>query len=350
MPTLYVTEQGTTVRLSGGSLHVTRDEDPDHGGSLPPARTVLMDVEPHRLEVIVLVGRVHITRDAVALCLERGIGVAWLAWNGRLLGRLVPEGARSGDLRLAQYRLALDPAASGEWARLCVAAKVANAAAVLRGIRSNQPGLAGYSEALRELAALPERLAACRDGAERLGVEGLASRIYFGVLGAGFRGEIGFSGRQRRPPPDPANALLSFGYVLFGNLIGAAVEARGLDPAVGFLHALRPGRASLALDLLEEFRHPVVDRFVMRTLNLRMLRPEHFEPDPEEHGGVRLTREGLKLFFRSWGEHLDQPLPDAEAGAEGGEFTPVALLRRQVDRVAMALRTGEPYRPFLLRR
>ena len=127
------------------------------------------------------------------------------------------------------------------------------------------------------------------------------------------------------------------------NLIGGHVEARGLDPAMGFLHTPRPGRASLALDLLEEFRHPVVDRFVMRVCNLRMLQPGMFEIDPEE-GGVRLTREGLKIFFKAWGEYLERPVQEV-----GGEkLSPAVLIRRQVNRMAMAFRGEEVYQPFLL--
>lgn len=108
---------------------------------------------------------------------------------------------------------------------------------------------------------------------------------------------------------------------------------------------MRPGRPSLALDLLEEFRHPVVDRLVLRLCNLRVLRPEMFEPDPDRAGVVRLDREGLKIFFRHWGEHLEKPLPDAQGERE----SPTELMRRQVNRLAMALRSGEPYQPFLLR-
>ena len=124
--------------------------------------------------------------------------------------------------------------------------------------------------------------------------------------------------------------MLSFGYVLLGDLLAGMLEARGLDPALGFFHEPRPGRPSLALDLLEEFRHPVVDRFVLRVSNLRILRPTMFEPDePDEldeteAGGVRLTRDGLKRFFRAWEKHLSRPLLErGMKDVNGGHCCPV---------------------------
>jgi CRISPR-associated protein Cas1 len=255
---------------------------------------------------------------------------------------------KAGDLRMLQYRMAMDPEAAMAVARTVVTGKCANAVAVLRLIQSNHPGEGELSAAMGEIAESIGKVAVCDDAERLLGLEGSAAAAYFGALSVGFRGEIGFVSRQRRPPPDPANALLSFGYVLLGNLMGGLLEARGLDPSVGFFHAVQAGRYNLALDLLEEFRHPVVDRFVMRTCNLRILRPEMFEPDEENPGGVRLTRDGLKVFFRAWGEHLEKPLPEVE-GESSRDRTPMALLRRQVDRFAAMLRGGDPYQPFLLR-
>lgn len=341
MPTLYVTEPGATVRFSGGSFHVTveRATSPD---TRLTTQKLLLNVEPHRLELIGLVGRVHITVDALQLCLSKGIGVSWFSWNGRFLGRMVPEEARSGDLRMAQYRAMVNPKTSLGLARAVVLAKCANAASVLRGIQSNQSGLEDVSLAIRELAEQRERIPVCTDSETLMGHEGRAASRYFAVLGRGFRGDIGFTRRQRRPPPDPANALLSFGYVLLSNLIGGHLEARGLDPAIGFFHAPRPGRASLALDLLEEFRHPVVDRFVMRACNLRTIQSKMFENDSEQRG-VRLTRDGLKHFFKAWGEHLERSIQ--EVG--GAKLSPARLVRRQVNRMAMTVRGDEPYQPFL---
>ncbi len=343
MPTLYVTEPGSVVRRSAGSIVVTLDQDPDGAGPLPERRRRLIEVEPHRLELIALVGRMHITSDATHLCLEQGIAVAWFRANGDFVGRLVPELSRTADLRLAQFRLAGDEHRSLPLVRTFVSAKLRNAAGVLTALRSNRRGQPALGRVIGELKAMTATVAQASGRDVLLGLEGDAARRYFSGLRLGFTGDIGFTGRARRPPPDPANALLSFGYVLLANALASLLEARGFDPYLGFMHAVRSGRPSLALDLLEELRHPVVDRFVLRTCNLRRMRPGHFEADPER-GGVRLTRDGMRGFFRAWEAFMDSPL----AGTDEG-ISPEDLLRRQADRLAAHVRGHTPYRPLILR-
>ncbi len=334
MPTLYVTEPETTVRLEGRTLRVTRR--PDAAGAAP---VELLKAELHRLELVALVGVVHVTRDALFACLDAGIGLAWFDAGGRFRARLVPEVPRSADLRLRQYEAWRNPADRLARARAAVAAKLAGARAVLLAWQSNDPAPA-LAEGLAALAGLRGRLDDCPDADALRGLEGAAAAAYFAALSTAFRGPIGFAGRHRRPPPDPANALLSLGYVFLGTRLAGLLEARGLDPALGFFHEARPGRPALALDLLEEFRHAVVDRFVLRACNLRVFRPEHFGPDAARPGGVRLTPEGWRLFLTRWEEHLRRPVREARSG----ESAVLPLLARQVDRLAADLRGGDPYR------
>ena len=343
MPTLYVTEPRSVVRRSVGSVVVTLNEDPDGPGPLPERQRRLLEVEPHRLELIALVGRVHITADALQLCLEQGIAVAWLQANGNFMGRLVPELSRTADLRLAQFRMADDEPQALALAQTFVAAKLHNAVGLLTALRSNRRSQPALGRAIGELKAMADTVAQATSREVLLGYEGDAARRYFAGLRLGFTGAIGFAGRARRPPPDPANALLSFGYVLLANVLASLLEACGFDPYLGFMHAVRSGRPSLALDLLEELRHPVVDRFVLRVCNRGQLRPEHFETDAER-GGVRLTRAGMRIFFRTWEAFMDAPLPGI-----GEEMSPEELLRRQVDRLAAHVRDQAPYQPLLLR-
>ena len=343
MPTLYVTEPRSVVRRSVGSVVVTLNEDPDGPGPLPERQRRLLEVEPHRLELIALVGRVHITADALQLCLEQGIAVAWLQANGNFMGRLVPELSRTADLRLAQFRMADDEPQALALAQTFVAAKLHNAVGLLTALRSNRRSQPALGRAIGELRAMADTVSQATSREVLLGYEGDAARRYFAGLRLGFTGAIGFAGRARRPPPDPANALLSFGYVLLANVLASLLEACGFDPYLGFMHAVRSGRPSLALDLLEELRHPVVDRFVLRVCNRGQLRPEHFETDAER-GGVRLTRAGMRIFFRTWEAFMDAPLPGI-----GEEMAPEELLRRQVDRLAAHVRGRAPYQPLLLR-
>lgn len=341
MPALYVTEPGATVRLSGESLLVTITV-PTEGKGEPGRQKTLVEVESHRLEMIGLVGAAHITSTAMRHCLERGIAIVWLKRNGELLGRTNGVMPRSADIRLRQYAAASEPEAKLARSIIVVGAKLMNAHAFLRDIQSNDSGNTALGYAMAELKRTTVRVNSCRSMKELLGVEGSGTRCYFEALGASFKAEISFQQRKRRPATDPANSLLSFGYVLLATRLAGLLEARGLDPSIGFLHELRPGRASLAVDLLEELRHPIVDRFVLRNCNLRVIRPEHFDP-PDETGAVRLTREGLKIFFTQWEEHLDKPLREC---GQKQRISPHAILRRQVDRLAASLR-GAGYQPFL---
>ena len=344
MPTLYVTEPGAVLRRRAGSLVVTVDRDsaPADPDRDKPSAT-LLEVEPHRLEMIGLVGHVHITAEATRLCLDKGIAVAWLSRNGDLLGRLVPELSRTADLRLQQFRTFDDDAAALAIGRSAIAAKIGNAAAFLTALRSNRPGEPRFPETIAHLHRLRGQIARTPTRETLLGLEGEAARRYFSVLGLAFSGEIGFENRHRRPPPDPANALLSLGYVLLINLIAGLLEARGLDPYLGFLHTRRSGRPSLALDMAEEFRHPAVDRLVLRLCNRKQMRLDCFETDPARPG-VRLTRDGLKRFFREWEASLDAPM----AGL-ADKTTVERALTRQVDGLAAHLRGQDTYRPLLLR-
>ena len=343
MPTLYVTEPGSVVRRRAGSVVVTLDDDPDGLGSLPTDRKELIEVEPHRLEMIGLIGRVHITADATRICLEQGIAVSWFARNGDFLGRLVPELSRTADLRLKQFRMVEDTEAANEIGRSFIDAKLRNSIALINAIRSNRTGEKRFSESINHLRRLCKRLTEAQGREVMMGIEGEGARQHFSMLGLAFSGPIRFEERRRRPPPDPANALLSFGYVLLANMLASLLEARGFDPYLGFLHSVRSGRPSLALDMMEELRHPVVDRFVLNVCNRRQLTPEHFELD-HGRGGCRLSRKGMRRFFRAWANQLDAPMKGLTV-----EKTVEDAIAQQVDRLAAHVRGTNVYQPLLLR-
>jgi len=339
MPALYVTEPGTVVRYRTGSLIVTLDENEDPSDGVRKIRKRLLEVEPHHIETIGLVGRVHMTPKATRLCLDRGIPVFWMKRNGKLLGRLVPELSRTADLRLRQYRLFDDVDAALALGRQFIEAKIANAAALVSAIRSNRSGNQELGAVISELRSLERRVRSAGDRNTLMGIEGDAARKYFHALGLGFSGPITFSGRKRRPAPDPANALLSFGYVLLSNQMASMLEARGFDPYLGMLHTVRSGRPSLALDLIEEFRHPVVDRFVLRVCNRRQFTADDFGDCGDR--GVRLTKDGLRRYFREWEAYLDAPM----AGT-GRKDSIMRVIQDQVDRLAAHVRGTDGYQPL----
>jgi CRISPR-associated protein Cas1 len=340
MPSLYITEPGATLRLQGRSLLVTdRGED--------GARVAMLEVEPHNVDSIGLLGDVHVTADALRHCLDSGIPIAWFDRRGELQGRCVPASDRNGSLRLAQYGAATDPVRADAMVRAIVQAKIQNAVTLLVDVQGNDPANTVVPPAVATLKELAQALPQHTSVEALRGVEGAAAAAFFGAFGSALRAGTGmvFRTRERRPPPDPVNALLSFASVLLGNRLAGLVEVRGLDPAIGFLHELRAGRPSLALDMLEEWRTPIVERFVLRVCNLRSLRPEHFEADAEDPRGVRMTRDGLRAFFVEWEKFLLRPV----RGADGQDVPVVAALGRQVDAMARALAEGSVYQPFVMR-
>jgi CRISPR-associated protein Cas1 len=152
--------------------------------------------------------------------------------------------------------------------------------------------------------------------------------------------ELGFAGRQRRPPRDPVNSLLSFGYVLVGTELQSLLDGIGFDPFIGFFHAVDYGRASLAFDLLEEFRHSLVDRMTMSLLNRGVLKRSDFQATPE--GGLYLDQDGKRRYFTEYAKELTTPFR-----VDGRDLTFREIFRRQADRLAAAITREEPYESFL---
>jgi CRISPR-associated protein Cas1 len=242
-------------------------------------------------------------------CAEAGVTVSFLSSNGRFLARV--EGPVSGNilLRREQYRRADDPAGCGGIVRSIVAAKAANQRGVLqRSLRDygdtmeavQRDAIDSAQARLKEIA----RHAVHLDDTEVLrGMEGEAAQRYFAVFPFLLRSAedgIVFRGRSRRPPLDPVNALLSFLYTLLVHDCRSALEGVGLDPAMGFLHRPRPGRPSLALDLMEELRAPIADRLALSLINRGQIRQRDF--DAAENGAVLLNGAGRKTVLAAWQE------------------------------------------------
>jgi CRISPR-associated protein Cas1 len=247
MPVLYLTEQGSIVRKTSDRLIVEKDHE------------VLLEVPCLKLDTVLIFGNVQVTTQALAEMLDHGIELAFLSRSGRLRGQLTPPKAKNLRLRMSQYEASRSEAFGLRLARTIVAAKIGNAAAVLRGFRRNHPEAVSREE-IHDLEAAGASVESAGSLESLLGVEGAAAVRYFHCLGRRVPAEMGFTGRNRRPPRDPFNALLSFGYVLVGQELQSLLDAMGFDPYLGVYHQVDYGRPSLALDLLEEFRAPLVDR------------------------------------------------------------------------------------------
>jgi CRISPR-associated protein Cas1 len=291
---LYVTEHRSTVRIAKGNVVVSR-----------PDGAIRVPIES--LEAVVLFGG-QVTTDALAKCVEHGVRVTGLRRSGRV--RFSVSGATSGNvlLRVAQHRAASDESATAAIARSIVAGKLQNYRNLLhRWAWDARPPERSMLLVQREVLAERIRgLSGLVDGDRIRGIEGDGTRRYFKGLAVhlGDRAGVGrFLLRTRRPPRDPVNALLSFLYALVQAELVGAIDAVGLDPQVGFLHGLRSGRASLALDLLEELRPAVADRLAVRLIHRRQLRLEHFTANGA--GAWYLADEGRRLVLQAYEEAKD---------------------------------------------
>lgn len=293
--TVYVTTEGAALRKEGETL-VAEIEGAEK-----------TRVPLHMLASIVAFGPVLLTPALIAACAERGIAIALMARNGRFQARI--EGPVSGNvlLRRAQYARADAPE---EIVRSIVLGKVANQRAVIRR------ALRDYSDelspaAVSALEAATDRISMIlrrvqlsdRTVDEMRGSEGETATLYFAVFDHLIRTpdeDLHWTARSRRPPRDPMNALLSFLYALLTHDCRSACETVGLDPAVGFLHRDRPGRPSLALDLMEELRAPLADRLALSLVNRRQLRSGDFQS--LDGGAVRLSDDGRRTVLAAWQE------------------------------------------------
>ncbi|MCX2968998.1 MULTISPECIES: type I-C CRISPR-associated endonuclease Cas1c [Streptomyces] len=296
--TLYVQTQGIELRLEEDSLRIRL---PDQ-----PARRVL---PLRRIDAIVVYGHVTLTTELIARCAQDRRPVTWMTRAGRFLGRL--DGAVQGNvlLRHAQHRAHDDKDTRVAIARNAVAAKIRNSRWVLlRAARDAAPAQqAAMRTAASELADALAKTPEAPDTDTLMGYEGNAARLHFETLRHALRPADGippFVRRERRPPTDPVNSALSFAYGLLRGLVHGAAEQVGLDPYVGYLHGIRPGKPALVLDLMEEFRAPLADRLVLTLFNRRQLRAEHFDHLPG--GAVTLTDDGRTALVQAWQEARQQ--------------------------------------------
>ena len=272
--TLFVQTQGAYLRKDHETVQVKVDGQ------------VKLTVPLHHLEGIVCFGRVSLSPGMMQVCEERNMPIAMLTEQGRLQARVVPVISGNVLLRREQYRRADQPESCLRIARPIIAAKIQNCRMLLlRAARESDE--VERVDALRHAA---DRLACSLDSLAKAdtldvarGCEGDAARCYFEAFDHMIRQQrdvFQLTGRSRRPPLDPLNALLSFLYSVLTHDLASAVEAVGLDPQVGFLHVDRPGRLSLALDLMEEFRPLIADRLVLSLVNLRQVTGAGFQTQP----------------------------------------------------------------------
>lgn len=304
--TLYVTSEGAYLRKDGQTIAVEIDG------------AVRARAPAHLIGQIVCFGKVAMSPALMGFSAEAGISIAFLAVSGKLMSRV--EGPQTGNvlLRRAQHEATHEAASALPVARAIVAAKIANQRAVLRRHLRDYPTAPGaeiVDDAQRRLADAARLSLLAPDLDSLRGQEGEAGNAYWGAFTHLIRVSdpaFAFEGRNRRPPRDAVNAVLSFLYVLVMLDARAACETHGLDPQMGFLHRDRPGRMSLALDLMEELRAPLADRVCLSLVNRRQLGPRDFRV--EETGAVLLSDGGRETVLKAFQERKRVELQHAWLG------------------------------------
>ena len=280
MAVIYIKEQGTLVQKNGGRIVVSKTAQP------------LLEFPISNIDGIALMGNVQVTAQALHFLLQQGIDISHYTYGGQYLGQTAAESSKNIFLRFSQYELYNNEKKRLDFARTIVSNKIGNQLNIIENHRwEDYPQ---WRDDAAQIRRLKDKVSDAETANELLGIEGMSSNIYFGSFGHMFHCDFEFRGRNRRPPKDPINVIISLGYTFLTKEICSALEAESFEPYLGFLHGIRYGRKSLALDIIEEFRQPVVDRMALKMFNKRMLSNYDFEMEDDR---VILNTDGFRKFY-----------------------------------------------------
>ena len=299
----------------------------------------------YELEQVVLMGQIALSAPAMFTLLQRGVDTVLLTAQGRYRGRLVGPARLNVLLRQKQFKRYEEKPFRLGVARAVVEGKLRNMRTlIMRLARRRGVDVSAVAHLLRRSI---RQVGQVPDAESLRGVEGAGTAAYFGALGNFFPRELRFEGRNRRPPKDPANALLSFGYALLANSVEGAVYLAGLDPYLGYLHVVDYGRPSLALDLMEEFRPVLVDALVLDLANHGRVRKEDFE---KRDGGVFLQEEGRRRLIDGYQRRMEERVAYPVSTERVERISYRRCVEYQVRRLArVVLGEQAEYRAFLVR-
>lgn len=340
MAILYVTKSPCVIRVSFDLILVTTfSEDNSHD-----KYEILQECKSAMLEAIILFGKIQVTSDAVRYCLRHGINLCYFDSNGHYLGKIESHISKCTDLKLLQYKLYSTPSLRLIYAKQIIKAKLDNQISTLRYFSKNNVNISkSLSSCIEYLQSIFTKINNAKDLNELLGFEGTSARKYFEYFGKAFTKELTFEKRTHRPAKDPVNSLLSLGYVILTNLINGIVIARGYEPCIGIVHEVYSNRSSLALDLVEEFRSIIVDRFVVKYCNLCSFKKDMFYED--DAGCTKLKKENSKIFFQYWDDFINKPVPEIEINIDQRKNVR-EIVCQQVENLAVAIRNNAQYAYF----
>jgi CRISPR-associated protein Cas1 len=330
MVTLYVSHEDGILGRRGDALFYKKGRVGD-GETIPT----------HLIDDVVILGNGAVSTPAIHFMMDNDIPLHFVDSGGRYKGSSTSGRSRGYSIKRLQFNAACSDEATLRIARPIVSGKIVNQLKTLRRARSRRGKDAALSQACEDLRELPAMAAVCSDIDTLRGMEGFSAAVYFSVFGRIIRPQWFFHGRNRRPPRDPVNAMLSFGYtLLLGHVTSAAVTA-GLDPCVGFLHPEHRGRPSMALDLMEEFRAQVTDRLVIAIANQMLLKPENFTQTDD--GGVSMDVDTKKIFIRLYLERLNERVKNENSGNTSSFRNHIFASAASF---VASLRSGNDYVPF----
>ena len=355
MPTAAINQTGCHVHLKSERLQVFGLN------SVTQREELLREIPIRDLDRLVILETVQVTSHALAALLRENIPVNILGWNGQFLGGFLPAENAHGLARLRQFRQTENPAFALQMAGRIITAKLYNQRRVLQRLNISRQDNetddtdevpvppADFSAASKEvqstldwMESLMAMLRQCRCLEELRGYEGAATARYFQTWARFLPAAFPFERRSTRPPLNPVNACISFGATLIYSEMSALIQAHGLDPALGLMHATENGRWSLALDLMEPFRPVLVEALALDLFSHQVLNASHFEP---RNGGVYLNEEGRKKFFLQYERRLERQFLSECAGHR-------TCLRQQLETQVVlfkaALDDSAKFEPFLM--
>ncbi|NJN82976.1 MAG: type I-D CRISPR-associated endonuclease Cas1 [Caldilineaceae bacterium] len=358
MTTLYLTQPYSVVRKEGETLVVKVPENRETGAPASKTRVPMM-----KIDQVVVMGDSTVTTPALVALLEQNADICFCDFRGRFQGRLAPAVSKNVFVRTAQFQTHTDYRQRVLLAARFVRGKLHNQRTLL--LRSNRSlddesiaeRVAQSAETIAEMLKEVDDLQVEEEGppdprrpqmqsalGALHGMEGAGAAAFFRGYGLLLKHDLGFDGRKRRPPTDPVNALLSFGYTLLMNHVLSAAQIVGFDPYIGYLHSEGYGKPSLALDLMEEMRTPIVDSVVLTVVNKQIIGRQHFD---EQFGVYQLNAQGRKRFLQQFEQRLNTEIQHPVFGYKATYRRSLELQARLLGKYLM----GETptYRPFQIR-
>lgn len=325
MSVLYLREQNAKISKQGNRIVVVQDNKN------------ILDIPVRKVDRILIFGNIQITTQAMTVLLDEQVDVAFFSQRGRLKGTLNGMMSKNIHLRLAQYECWHDESTRIQMGQQFIRSKLDNMVQILLRYNYNHTE-ADFGSSIDIIKQKAKTLSTMNNAESIMGVEGYSSRIYFECFARMCRREMQFPGRHKHPSTDPVNALLSLGYTLVGSEITAVLEGMSFDPYLGFLHGIKYGRQSLALDMLEEFRQAIIDPFTLKLINNRMFTEGDFVTSDD--GGMLLNDEAFKRYIAYYEERMTR----STAKSSDGKNSWRDMIYVQARELEHAIMEKRPYR------